>query len=249
MGEDSGTSAISFANFNPVSLFTVILLAIGVILGSVGMGIGQWARFDTDRLDNLVVDGSTFKTQSLLSRCVSYDLTQEIIAQGLEDPPQSGCVSVANINCFSARLPLVSALDNTSHSELHNSDDMSSCNEMKNSLQVSAAFIILGIIATFVSMILYFPFLHYTFFIAGAASAIISIVLYAVGLGVFLDQKQDFAGYFSLDGIPQDGCLSYGFGITLSGFVINIIATLIGLFAICYKKMCPTTFKYEIKKE
>lgn len=74
------------------------------------------------------------------------------------------------------------------------------------------------------------------------------VILYSVGLGVFLDQQQDFAGYFSLDGSPHNGCLSYGFGITLSGFIINIIATIIGLLAICYKKMCPTKFRYEIKK-
>lgn len=75
-----------------MQLFTLILLAIGVILGSVGMGIGQWTRFDTDRVDNSVVDGSTFKTQSLLSRCVSYELTQEIVELGLsiDEQPQVG---------------------------------------------------------------------------------------------------------------------------------------------------------------
>lgn len=59
-------------------------------MGSVGMGIGQWSSFDTDRVDNSVVDGSTFKTQSLLSRCVSYELTQEIVELGLslEEQPQ-----------------------------------------------------------------------------------------------------------------------------------------------------------------
>jgi hypothetical protein len=47
------------------------------------MGIGEWARFDTNRVDDSVVDGSTFKTQSLLSRCIDYDLTQEIVELGL----------------------------------------------------------------------------------------------------------------------------------------------------------------------
>lgn len=74
------------------------------------------------------------------------------------------------------------------------------------------------------------------------------VILYAVGLGVFLDQQQHFSGFFSLDGAPHDGCLSYGFGISLSAFIINVIATVIGLLAICYKKMCPTKFKYQFPK-
>ena len=45
---------------------------------------------------------------------------------------------------------------------------------VKSSLQASAAFVILGILATFVSMVLYFPLWHYGFFIAGAALAIAS---------------------------------------------------------------------------
>lgn len=71
------------------------MLAVGVILGSVGMGIGQWSRFDTNRVDDPVVDGSTFKTVSLLSRCISYDLTREIVELGLapEDEPQVWIVS------------------------------------------------------------------------------------------------------------------------------------------------------------
>ncbi len=36
------------------------------------------------------IDGATMKTQSLLSRCVSYELTQAIVEQGLtlEEQPQ-----------------------------------------------------------------------------------------------------------------------------------------------------------------
>lgn len=75
---------------------------------------------------------------------------------------------------------------------------------------------------------------------------IILVVLYAIGLGIFLDQQQDFAGYYSLDGYPHSGCLSYGFGIALSAFIINIIATVLGLLAICYKKICPSKYKYTI---
>ena len=59
---------------------------MGVILASVSMGIGQWARFDTDRVDNSIKDGATFKTLGLLSRCVSYDLTKAIVEQGTGEP-------------------------------------------------------------------------------------------------------------------------------------------------------------------
>lgn len=73
------------------------------------------------------------------------------------------------------------------------------------------------------------------------------MILYAVGLGAFLNQSQDYAGFFSLDGVQFEGCLSYGFGIALAAFIVNVIATVAGLVAICYKKMCPTRYKYTIK--
>lgn len=66
-----------------MKLFSLILFAIGVILASVSMGIGQWSQLDTDRLDSSVMDGATFKSHSLLSRCISYELTREIIELGL----------------------------------------------------------------------------------------------------------------------------------------------------------------------
>ena len=68
---------------------------MGVVLASVSMGIGQWARFDTDRVDNTVSDGATFKTQSLLSRCVSYELTQAILEQGAGEPEVSAILKRA----------------------------------------------------------------------------------------------------------------------------------------------------------
>ena len=64
-------------------LFSLILLAIGVILGSVSIAIGQWSRLETDRRDAGVTDGTTVKTLGLLSRCVSYTLTTEILSRGL----------------------------------------------------------------------------------------------------------------------------------------------------------------------
>lgn len=73
-----------------LQLFSLILLAIGVILGSVSIGIGQWSRLDTDRQDGGVNDGTTFKSLGLLTRCVSYTLTTEIMSLGLslDEQPQ-----------------------------------------------------------------------------------------------------------------------------------------------------------------
>ena len=64
-----------------------------------------------------------------------------------------------------------------------------------------------------------------------------TVIFLAIGLGVFADTDQSFAGYFSVDGAPEDGCLSYGFGISLAAFIINVIATVIGIIAIFYRKM------------
>ena len=80
----------------------MILFAVGLILTSVSMGIGQWSQLDTDRVDNSVMNGATFKTQSLLSRCVSYELTREIVELGLTlaDQPEVMC-SILCINAVS----------------------------------------------------------------------------------------------------------------------------------------------------
>ena len=85
-------------------LLSMILFAVGVVLASVSMGIGQWSQLHTDRLDTSFVDGvessimngATLKTISLLSRCVSYDHTQSIVELGLttDDQPQVNMWSV-----------------------------------------------------------------------------------------------------------------------------------------------------------
>ena len=46
---------------------------------------------------------------------------------------QGGCVSVSQVNCSMARLPLISSLDVYSHSELHNSFDRQACNTSMSS--------------------------------------------------------------------------------------------------------------------
>jgi len=77
----------------------------------------------------------------------------------------------------------------------------------------------------------------------------IIVIFYSVSLALFLNLGLDFAGFFSVDGMRTSGCLSYGFGIALAAFIINILATIAGLVAICYKKMCPARYKYTFVKK
>ena len=64
-----------------------------------------------------------------------------------------------------------------------------------------------------------------------------TVVFLAIGIGVFVAIDQDYAGFFSLEGEPTDGCLSWGFGIALAAFIINIIATIVGVVAIFYRRI------------
>ena len=61
------------------------------------------------------------------------------------------------------------------------------------------------------------------------------MIFLAIGLGVFADTDQDFAGFFSIEGQATKGCLSYGFGISLAAFIVNVIATVVGIVAVFYK--------------
>ena len=64
-----------------------------------------------------------------------------------------------------------------------------------------------------------------------------TVIFLAIGIGVFVGIDQDYAGFFSLEGEPTDGCLSWGFGIALAAFIINIIATIVGVVAIFYRQI------------
>lgn len=64
-----------------------------------------------------------------------------------------------------------------------------------------------------------------------------AVVLLVIGIGVFGDTDQDFAGFFSIEGSASDGCLSYGFGVALASLFVNVIATVVGIVAIFYRKM------------
>ena len=74
-----------------------------------------------------------------------------------------------------------------------------------------------------------------------------TVIFYAISLGVFAELDQDFAGFFSLNGRQQEGCLSYGFGIALAAFIINTIAAAVGIVAIFYRAICPPKNKFVYK--
>lgn len=71
----------------------------------------------------------------------------------------------------------------------------------------------------------------------GSLSLTNAVILLAIGIGVFGDTDQDFAGFFSIEGNPSDGCLSYGFGISLAALFVNVIATVVGIISIFFNKM------------
>ena len=64
-----------------------------------------------------------------------------------------------------------------------------------------------------------------------------TVILLIIGIGVFGGTDQDFAGFFSIEGGPSDGCLSYGFGVALASLFVNVIATIVGVVSIFYHKM------------
>ena len=64
-----------------------------------------------------------------------------------------------------------------------------------------------------------------------------AVILLIIGIGVFGGTDQDFAGFFSIQGGPADGCLSYGFGIALASLFVNVIATVVGVASIFFNKM------------
>jgi hypothetical protein len=235
---------VSFTNFNPIALFAVCLLLLGLILAAVGTGLTHWGRFETKRefpddARSTVSNGRTFKTQGLLTRCIEYEYGQELLDLGLPSSslPQAECLSMTDLDCSYALQPLISALDLLNHAEIHNTDSTDRCIEMKIRLNAAATFMILGVIATFVSLILFFPFFHWKLFIVGSAISFASVILLIIGIGVFGGTDQDFAGFFSIEGGPSDGCLSYGFGVALASLFVNVIATIVGVVSIFYHKM------------
>lgn len=121
-------------------LFSLILLVIGLILGAVGTGLNQWARLDTVRSFSSggTADGATYKTQGLLERCISYDLSTDILDLQLPSDrlPQSRCINMADLDCSSSQPLLISALDVLNHDEIQNSNDVGSC-DASTSLYVS----------------------------------------------------------------------------------------------------------------
>ena len=113
-------------------LFSLLLLVIALILGAVGTGLDQWARLDTVRSFSSggSADGSTYKTQGLLRRCISYDLSTDILNRQLpsDQLPQDRCINMVDLDCSASQPLLVSALDVLVHDEIQNANDAGSCN-------------------------------------------------------------------------------------------------------------------------
>ena len=88
--------------------------------------------------------------------------------------------------------------------------------------------------------------LKLTVFIQHKCTHTSTVLFYAIALAAYVNLDQDFAGFFSLNGGRYEGCLSYGFGIALAAFLVNTIATAIGIVAICYHRLCPKPYKYPV---
>ena len=116
-------------------LFSLILLLIGLILGAVGTGLDEWSRLKTERSfpdsERSGTDGSTTKTQGLLRRCISYSLTNDLRGRPSDEVPDDSCIDMEDLDCSLARDPLVSALDDPDHDEIHNSNDEDECDDSK----------------------------------------------------------------------------------------------------------------------
>ena len=70
-------------------------------------------------------------SQGLLTRCIEYEFSQELLDLGLPSSslPQDECITMADLDCSQALAPLISAHDLLNHSEIHNTDDTGRCDE------------------------------------------------------------------------------------------------------------------------
>ena len=55
---------------------------------------------------------------------------------------------------------------------------------------------------------------------------------------MFASVDRTFSGFFSLNGSPEDGCLSHGFGLATGTMCLNILASGLEVFAVFYHKGC-----------
>ena len=45
---------------------------------------------------------------------------------------------------------------------------------------------------------------------------------------------KDYAGFFSLNGLPSEGCLSYSFGLAVGSWMTNLMGGVLGIIAFVY---------------
>ena len=110
--------------------FALIIAVIGLILAIVATSLDSWARQEVLRQSQNSDDSHTLKTQGLATRCITYVLSDEVLALQLpiEDLPQSQCIGMSGLNCSGASSVLLSAHDVLSHEEIQNSNSMVRCN-------------------------------------------------------------------------------------------------------------------------
>lgn len=61
------------------------------------------------------------------------------------------------------------------------------------------------------------------------------VVAYVIAVGVFLGIDNDYGGFFSLNGEPSSGCLSYSFGLAVGAFLTNLMGGFLGIIAFVYE--------------
>ena len=51
---------------------------------------------------------------------------------------------------------------------------------------------------------------------------------------MFLGTDEDYGGFFSLNGLPSEGCLSYSFGLAVGSWMTNLMGGALGIIAFVY---------------
>jgi len=63
-------------------------------------------------------------------------------------------------------------------------------------------------------------------------------IFFAISIGVFASIDRNFSGFFSLNGSPEEGCLSHGFGLATGAMFLDLLASGLQVFAVFYHKGC-----------
>ena len=63
------------------------------------------------------------------------------------------------------------------------------------------------------------------------------MVVYIAAIAIFASSELSFGGFFSLNGLAESGCFSYGFGLAVAGFIVNAVTSMVGVAPIFYTKI------------